>query len=55
MSGAAVSLSSSAMSLGIPRFSKRVLAHVQSTEQFGEFAEDVFHGEGEKLAYMLSA
>jgi hypothetical protein len=46
MSGADVSSSSFAISVGMPRFSKRVLAHVHCTQQLAELGEELIHGKG---------
>lgn len=48
MSGADVSVSSSMICAGIPRRSKRVLAHVYGAEELCEFAENLVHGKGGK-------
>lgn len=55
MSGADVSVSSSVIWLGMPRRSKRVLAHVYGTEELCEFAEDLVHGKGGKRLYATLA
>lgn len=48
MSGADVSVSSSMICVGMPRRSKRVLAHVYGAEELCEFAENLVHGKGGK-------
>jgi hypothetical protein len=43
------------MSLGIPLFSKRVLAHVYGAEELCELAEDLVHGKGGNIASYSSS
>jgi len=43
MSGAVVCDSSSVISSGMFLFSKRVLAHVHSVEEFRDFPEELIH------------